>query len=89
MPRLGVAAATTALALLLACPCWGKYPNVYPYIDQCSGVDVSNCNTDTKDGQCQWFTDQYPWCFDRRYATLQVSPRRTLADAPRLTYIET
>jgi len=86
MPRI-----TAALLLgpLLAWPCWAKFPNVYPYIDQCSGVDVTSCNTDTKDGQCQWFTDQYPWCFDRRYATLQVRLRNPAGSDAQLTTANT
>ena len=77
--RLLAVASATALWLTLLAPLTttttthAKFPpnSGAPYYDTCRGVDELVCTPSQQNGQCAWFTDQYPWCFSAPYARLQ------------------
>jgi hypothetical protein len=68
------------LALLLLCVHFAlaKFPNTFPYRDECMGVDEPVCRDRPEKGKCSFFKDQYPWCFDRNFAALQPEKRATV-----------
>lgn len=55
-----------------------KFPNTFPYRDECMGVDEPVCRDRPEKGKCKFFKDQYPWCFDRNYAAIQPNQKASV-----------
>lgn len=56
----------------------GEYPNTFPYYDTCMGIDQSSCYPRADKGTCNFYTDQYPWCFDKNFANIQPQIKATV-----------
>ena len=59
------------MVLLSAHSVFADYPDSFPFYDTCMGLDGTSCNPRSDKGNCAFFRDQYPWCFDKSFADIQ------------------
>ena len=63
-----------------------KFPNTFPYRDECYGLAREICRPMEDKGNCKFHRDQYPECFDRDYANLRQKRKEVSVGAASLYF---